>query len=367
MKLSLFCNTRYVGPAPSHTWPVPAAEYSDEVAARSMQITLDRAQLADQLGFDWVAVAEHHFAPFSITPNPMVMAGALTQVVKNAKIALLGPDIPILNPVRVAEEFAMLDTMTGGRIIAGFMRGTPNEYVTYNINPEESRGRFGEAVELVRKAWTETQPFGWQGRYYEYRTICIWPRPVQAPHPPMFMSGTSPESGKWAAENQISLGFAVTTLPHAIRSATYYREQCEIAGWTPTPDDFIFRLGVHVADTDEQAIDDLTSAGGKPPPPGGISLMNREVANAVGQSSYYGQDPESRQENRQTARNMDERIELGQLLVGGPETVKKQMKRIRDELGAGVLDLITVVPQDDKARKCLELLGTKILPEIRDW
>ena len=74
------------------------------------------------------------------------MAGALSQVVQRAKIAVLGPTLPILNPVRVAEEFAMLDTMSGGRLVAGMMRGTPNEYVTYNFNPSESRARFAEAL-----------------------------------------------------------------------------------------------------------------------------------------------------------------------------------------------------------------------------
>jgi len=80
----------------------------------------------------------------------MVMAGALSQIVRRVKIAVLGPTLPILNPVRVAEEFAMLDTMSGGRVVAGMMRGTPNEYVTYNINPAESRERFAKALHLIR-------------------------------------------------------------------------------------------------------------------------------------------------------------------------------------------------------------------------
>lgn len=140
-----------------------------------------------------MTVAEHHFAPFSLTPNPLIMAGALTQVVKRAKIALLGANIPILNPVRVAEEMAMLDTMSNGRVVAGMLRGTANEYVTYNINPAESRGRFEEALQLIKTAWTETEPFGWQGRDHQYRTISLWPRPVQKPHPKIYMSGSSPE------------------------------------------------------------------------------------------------------------------------------------------------------------------------------
>ena len=91
----------------------------------------------------------------------------------------------------------MLDTMSGGRLVAGMMRGTPNEYVAYNINPAESRERFAEALHLIRRAWTETRPFGWLGRYCQYRTISIWPRPIQQPHPPLYMSGSSPDQNPW--------------------------------------------------------------------------------------------------------------------------------------------------------------------------
>src|SRR3954463_14492363 len=118
MKAAIFSSVPYQGPAPRGTWPVPAGGVSSGVAERSMATCLEQFQLADELGFDWVTVAEHHYAPMSMTPNPMVMAGALTQRVKRAKIALLGSSVPILNPVRVAEELAMLDVMTGGRIVA---------------------------------------------------------------------------------------------------------------------------------------------------------------------------------------------------------------------------------------------------------
>src|SRR5262245_28478116 len=239
MKAALFNIVPYVGEAERGSWPAPVTTYSAEVAGRSMELALEQYELADQLGFDWVTLAEHHFAPMSLSPNPMVMAGALTQRVKNARIALLGATIPILNPVRVAEEFAMLDTLTGGRVVASMLRGTSNEYVTYATNPSESRERFEEAIEMIIRAWTEPQPFGWQGRYYEYRAISIWPRPVQQPHPPIYMSGSSPESGEFAARNRLKLGFAVTTLPLASQAACYYREQASVYGWEPSPDDIL--------------------------------------------------------------------------------------------------------------------------------
>jgi alkanesulfonate monooxygenase SsuD/methylene tetrahydromethanopterin reductase-like flavin-dependent oxidoreductase (luciferase family) len=345
-------------------WPVPSESFSAEVAQRSMDISLEQFELADQLGFDWVTVAEHHFAPMSLTPNPMVMAGALSQRVKHAKIALLGASIPILNPVRVAEEFAMLDALTGGRVVAGMLRGTSNEYVTYATNPAESRERFEEALELIVRAWTEPQPFGWQGRYYEYRAISIWPRPAQQPHPPIYMSGSSPESGEFAARRRLKLGFAFTTVPLASKAVRYYRAQAAECGWEPVADDVLYRLSVHVADTDEQATDDLLAAGAAERR-GGFSTANRALDDTAANLGYYGRDVEN-QRGRLQPHDFKERVELGQLLVGSPATVLQQIRAVRDALGCGILDLIFQPVGRDKTLKSIELFGTQVLPGMRD-
>src|ERR1700756_4365228 len=114
MKAALFSIVPYQPRGAAHGgWPAPVVDYSAEAAQASMARALTQFELADELGFDWVTVAEHHFSPMSLTPNPMVMAAAVVQRVKRARIALLGSNIPIQNPVRVAEEFAMLDTMSG--------------------------------------------------------------------------------------------------------------------------------------------------------------------------------------------------------------------------------------------------------------
>jgi alkanesulfonate monooxygenase SsuD/methylene tetrahydromethanopterin reductase-like flavin-dependent oxidoreductase (luciferase family) len=363
VKAAIFNRVPYQGPAQRDLWPSPAASYSAEDAMQAMEESLEQFQLADEVGFDWVTVAEHHYAPFSLTPNPMVMAGALTQRVRRAKVALLGADIPLLEPIRVAEEFAMLDVMTGGRVIAGMLRGTPNEYVTYATNPSESRDRFEEALKLIVRAWTEPQPFGWQGRHYQYRAVSIWPRPVQQPHPPIYMSGSSPESGEFAAKNHLKLGFAVTTIPMASKAAAHYRRHANEAGWEPQPDDILYRLGVHVAETDEQAMDDLHL-------PGAIenyrvSSINQAVAQAVASSGYHGRDAAA-QQARIGRRSLEERIELGQLLVGGPESVLKQVRAIRDSLGAGILDLHFLPVGRERALKAVELFGTKVLPRMHE-
>ena len=362
MKASLFCTAQYMGPAPHHIWPLTGKYYSAEVAVNSMQTALDQFRLADEFGFDWATVAEHHYSPVSLSPNPMVLAGALCQVVRRAKIAVLGPTIPILNPVRVAEELAMIDVMSGGRLVAGMMRGTANEYVTYNINPSESRDRFAEAVALIRRSWTEMEPFGWTGKYYQYPTISLWPRPVQSPHPPMFMSGSSPEAGEFAARNQIGVGFAFTTVPHAKKSVTHYRTCAQAAGWEPTPDNVIYRAHFHVADTDEQAFADMATL----PPRVDLTLHNKALMEAVSKSGYFGTDVAG-QTQRSATRELAERIELGQIVVGSPQTVLKQVRRIRDELGAGIIDLVVGVQLGERTMHSIELFGSKVLPRMHEF
>jgi alkanesulfonate monooxygenase SsuD/methylene tetrahydromethanopterin reductase-like flavin-dependent oxidoreductase (luciferase family) len=360
MKAALFCTSRYVGAAPDGVWPLPGKYCEPEAAERSMAITLEQFRLADVFGFDWVTVAEHHYSSLSLTPNPMIFAGALSQIVKRAKIAVLGPTLPILNPVRVAEEFAMLDTMTGGRIIAGLMRGTPNEYVTYNFNPSESRARFAEALEIIRRAWTEPQPFGWQGRYYQYRSVSIWPRPVQQPHPPIYMSGSSPEAGDFAAQQHLGLGFAFTTIDQAAKASAYYQAQCRKAGWEPKPDDVIYRVGFHVAETDDEAFADMSRAA----PRISLTTSNASITAAMRDTAYYGRD--EAQVTRTATRTLQDRIQSGQILVGSPDTIIRQIERIRKEIGAGILDCPLAAQLGDKTLRSIELFGTKVLPRIRE-
>jgi alkanesulfonate monooxygenase SsuD/methylene tetrahydromethanopterin reductase-like flavin-dependent oxidoreductase (luciferase family) len=295
----------------------------------------------------------------------MVFAGALTQVVKRARIALLGPNIPILNPVRVAEEFAMLDTLTDGRIVAGLLRGTPNEYVTYNINPAESREIFEEAVLLIRRAWTETQPFGWEGRHFQFRSISIWPRPVQQPHPPMFMSGSSPESAEFAAYNRISLGLAVTTVALAAKSVALYRERARVAGWTPQPDNVLYRLSFHVAESDAQARADLDDSRRLPQRLSPIKA-NPGLEAAVATTGYYGSNVADQRDRVLESHGLEERIAAGQIIIGSAESVLLQIRHIADQLEPGILDLVPAFQTGEPTLRSIRLFGEKVLPRIRD-
>ena len=114
--------------------------------------------------------------------------------------------MPQSNPVLLAEEMAMLDNMAEGRLVVGMLRGTTNEMMTYDLNPEESRERTDEGMELILRAGKEPEPFGWQGRHFHYRTVSVWPKPLQQPLPPMYALGTSREASDLAARNHIGLG-----------------------------------------------------------------------------------------------------------------------------------------------------------------
>ena len=366
MKAAVFSIVPYQRRHRDQGWPVPASEYSPEVACDSMQRALEQFEVADQLGFDWVTVAEHHYSPASLTPNPMVMAAAVVERVKRAKIALLGSNIPIQNPVRVAEEFAMLDTLSAGRVIAGMLRGTSNEYVTYGVNPAESRERFVEALELIVRAWTEPQPFGWLGRYYEYRTVSIWPRPVQTPHPPIFMSISSPEAAEFAAARRINGGLAVTTLARARDSVRTYREAARRQGWDPEPDQLLYRIAVHVAPTDAEAWEDWAPIAAAHRPAGALSTANPAVDDAAAGAGYYGRDAAAQRGRLDAGGEIEQRIDTAQLLAGCPDTVLAQADRIRRELGVGILELIFAAPSPDKARRSLELFGASVLPRMRE-
>jgi alkanesulfonate monooxygenase SsuD/methylene tetrahydromethanopterin reductase-like flavin-dependent oxidoreductase (luciferase family) len=187
---------------------------------------------------------------------------------------------------------------------------------------------------------------------------------VQQPHPPIYMSGSSPESGEFAARHHISLGFAFTTVPLAAKAAAYYREQAVGCGWEPTPDDVLYRLSVHVADTDQEAIDDLLAAGAAERR-AGFATSNRALDDTAASLGYYGRDVEN-QRGRLRPHDLNERMALGQLLAGSPDSVLSQIRALRDEVGCGILDLIFQPVGHDKTLKAIELFGRKVLPCMRE-
>src|SRR5579884_2744559 len=149
---------------------------------------IDELVWAEECGFDGICVNEHHQNAYGNMPSPNIIAAMLVQRTKRVKIAVLGNALPLRDhPVRVAEEVAMLDVISGGRIISGFVRGIGAEYYSMGVNPAHSRERWLEAHDLIVKSWTEPGPFAWDGKHYSLRYVNIWPKPLQKPHPPVWI------------------------------------------------------------------------------------------------------------------------------------------------------------------------------------
>jgi alkanesulfonate monooxygenase SsuD/methylene tetrahydromethanopterin reductase-like flavin-dependent oxidoreductase (luciferase family) len=276
--------------------------------------------------------------------------------VASIKIALLGPIVPTSNPIRVAEELAMLDTMAPGRFVFGLLRGTTNEYLSYDLNPAESRERTDEGTDLILRAFTEPHAFGWQGRYFQYRTVSIWPRPSEPP-PPIYILGTSAEAGASAARHRAGLGLSYGPFPVMARSAQYYRDQCQENGWQPGPDDIVYRANMILGETDAQADAMLARRDTQAPFPISGALRDALIRADVTRN-IAGQ---------KTPANVGNVLPIS--FCGGPDRVISQIRQCREQIGVGVLDLSMTDPGTgglDAMMDALDLFGRKVLPHIRD-
>ena len=170
---------------------VPSHLFDAETAHRIYNQTLDELKFAAEMGYDGICVNEHHQNAYGIMPSPNLMAAAMSRETRDAAIIVMGNSIALYNPpIRVAEEFAMLDCISGGRLVAGFPVGTcADTAYGYGVSPASLRDRYAEAEELILRAWEDEDVFSFDGKYTQLRYVNIWPRPVQKPRPPVWVPG----------------------------------------------------------------------------------------------------------------------------------------------------------------------------------
>jgi alkanesulfonate monooxygenase SsuD/methylene tetrahydromethanopterin reductase-like flavin-dependent oxidoreductase (luciferase family) len=219
---------------------------------------MDLLEYAGTVGFDGIGVNEHHQNGYGIMPSPNIIAAGLARRTKDTALVVLGNSIALYNPpVRVAEEFAMLDCISGGRLVAGFPVGTSMDTnYCYGQIPSLTREKYAEAHDLIIKAWTTREPFAFNGRYNKLRHVNIWPRPIQQPHPPVHIpGGGSVETYDFCIDNTYSYSYlSFTGYIRAKALMEGYWRRVEERG---TPDKSPYRAGfaqtICVADTDEEA------------------------------------------------------------------------------------------------------------------
>lgn len=345
MQVGFFNPLSYAGSPTLPAWPTPPVLCDREAVQVTMQRANEQLRLADDLGFDWVSVSEHHYSPRILAPSPMIYAGAMTEVIKRAKIAVLGPLLPLSNPVRVAEELAMLDAMSNGRIMALFLRGTANEILTYRNNPDDARAMTQEGIDLILHAWTEPQPFGWEGRYFNYRTVSVWPRTIQDPHPPVFSSGNSPESVQFCASRRLNLGLSFILLPDIKQRVALYHEEAAKAGWSPTADNIMYRFFAHVAASDEVAAQNTNRF-----------RMNMGLARHMSQAV-----------TQSLRESPPEKLELERpFLCGSAATVIEQIGALR-EAGVGMMDVsfLWAGLSYEQQIESMQRFSSEVLPWVR--
>ena len=356
----------------SVNWPTSTRDFDPVKARDHFRTYVEQMIYAESCGFDWVGCNEHHFSPYGMMANPNIVGGALCYPTKRVRIAMIGNLVPLNNPIRVAEEYAMLDCMSGGRLIAGLMRGIPHEYIAYNIAPDESWERQKEAIQLIRKAWTEPEPFGWEGKHYQYKQVSIWPKPLQKPHPPILVSASTPQSAEFAGQIGATMGMVLLSdLPSAREQIDIYKAAARAAGWEPTRDNILNGFHTCIAETDDEALHHMREGRAY----FDTVLMDgmRNAQRIVLQETRYHPDDASRdkwQKRLATRRDLtlEDAIERGTVLCGSPETVVKQIKRIAGELGNGVFNFTVKVGTlpDDVVRRGMELFRDRVLPQVRD-
>jgi len=349
---------------------LPNSHFDATAGHRLYNRYLDELEYGEALGFDAIGVNEHHQTAYGLMPSPIVTASALARRTQRVKIAILGSALPLReHPLTLAEEHAMIDVISGGRLISGFVRGIGAEYHTFGVNPTFSHDRFHEAHDLIVRAWSEPGPFAFQGRHYDVRYVNLWPRPFQKPHPPIWIpSQGSKETIDWAAHPDRRYTYLQTFSPARVvqRYLNLYRETCKGFGYTPDDRQLGWAVPVYVADSDEAArreakahFEAFRNVFLKMPiemllPPGYTSrdsLKNVMKAKA----EMFGDI------------TLEKSIELGMVVCGSPATVRRAFETYWKDMRFGnllVLCQFATLPAD-LTRKNMELFAREVMPAVK--
>jgi alkanesulfonate monooxygenase SsuD/methylene tetrahydromethanopterin reductase-like flavin-dependent oxidoreductase (luciferase family) len=355
-------------------WVVlPNSFYDPEKGAAEYDSYLDQLTYAEELGFDAIGVNEHHQTAYGLMPAPNLIASALIQRTKKVQIAVLGRALPLVsNPINIAEEFAMLDVLSKGRLIAGFVRGIGAEYHSTGVNPAFSHERFHEAHDLIVKAWTTPGPFEFEGDHFRLRYVNLWPRPYQKPHPPVWIpSMGSRETVVWASAPERKYPFMVTFSPESavVRYHNMYREAAQAHGYTASGGQLGWATPIYVAESDQQARDEAKA--------GIESLFNNflsmpwEMLLPPGYTSNTSLKATLKLRpalgGRPRQQTIEELIASGTIVVGSPTTVREKIARVREQTGFDILIALLqfgVLP-DDLARRNMEMFAGEVMPKLR--
>jgi len=369
---------------------VPNKFFDAEKGAKLLNEYIDEKVPCDELGFDGMMLNEHHGTPFCMGAVMDVEAAVLARATKRAKIVLLGNPTPtVANPLRMAEELAMIDMISGGRLVTGWVRGAGSEQLANNSNPAYNREYFDEAHDLILAAWTKPGPFRWEGKHFHYRFVNPWVLPVQKPHPPIWIPGLiSPETVKWCAHHRYPYVALATLLGPTLEMFNMYAKIAGDLGYQAGPENFGYLQPVFCAETDEkaEAMGKAFLYGGgfahfaRPEwmfPPGYNSKeATRRLAAQAGNPNLPGHglldhDPVDDAELQSLKKGLyatyPDWIKQSQMITGTPKTIVPKLRHVLEVLRPGIFSfwLDGPVPLADR-RTCVKLLGTEVVPALRE-
>ena len=214
---------------------------------------IEQMVAAEALGFHTVWLTEHHFSAYGGSPDPMLMAIAAAHHTKTARIGIGVSVLPFHHPLQLAEQAAMVDVLSGGRLEFGVGRGSQRyEYERLGVELDEKGARFEEAMSVIRQAWTE-EAFAHEGTYYRFPETTVYPRVLQRPHPPIWVASTTPPTLHYAVQHGYPvMGSALLTLPRAKEYFALYQSLLAEAGEDPTRGVFALSRRLYVAEDRQQ-------------------------------------------------------------------------------------------------------------------
>jgi alkanesulfonate monooxygenase SsuD/methylene tetrahydromethanopterin reductase-like flavin-dependent oxidoreductase (luciferase family) len=353
---------------------------------------MDELEYAAQCGFDAICVNEHHSNGYGLMPSPNLIASSLARRTTDTAICVMGNSLALYNPpTRVAEEFAMIDVISGGRLIAGFPVGTPMDTCfAYGQNPSMLRQRYLEAHDLVMRAWQDPDTFTFNGRFNQQRYVNIWPRPIQRPHPPVWIpGGGSVETWQWCAEMDYVYCY-LSYYGYKAGQATmtgFWNEMARL-GKDRNPYRAGFLQFVGVGESRQHAFDLYAEAAeyfyGRclhvdprwAVPPGytsegsqraGIESQVKKAADANVRGKSTGERFAS------VAREMDAIVDQGYVIIGNPDEVAEQLREVANNLNVGHLMLLLQFGNmsKDLCRYNTKLFAEQVMPKLKghfaDW
>ena len=344
---------------------------------------VDELEHAAQLGFDGICVNEHHQNGYGMMPSPNLIAATLARQTRDAAIVVMGNSLALYNPpTRVAEEFAMIDCISGGRLVAGFPVGTPMDTCyAYGRNPSQLRERYHEAHDLIMEAWQNPDTFSFNGRFNQLRYVNVWPRPLQQPHPPVWIpGGGSVETWRWCAEKDYVYSY-LSYFGYKLAEGTMkgFWQEMKRLGKDANPYRAGFLQFAGVAETREEAIElyrepaeyfyqrslhvhpRWATAPGYATELTQRNQMESQVNLAARRSMKRGSTPGSRI-------RMEEIVERGYVVVGSPDEVASQLRYVATELGVGHLMLLLQFGNMNRELTShnSELFAKRVMPQLAD-